>query len=73
MSLYRPLIEYFDREVKDMPGISADEVAQVIANALTAEKPKAHYQIGPGVKKMKNLAKFPPSIRDKMFYKAIYK
>ncbi len=73
LSLYMPLIEYFDREVKDIPGIPALEVAQVIADALSAEKPKAQYWIGPGANKMNSLAKFPRSIRDKMFYKAIYK
>ncbi len=73
LPLYMPLIEYFDREVKDIPSIPAVEVAKVIADALTAEKPKAHYLIGPGTKKMKNLARFPTSLRDKMFYKAINK
>jgi NADP-dependent 3-hydroxy acid dehydrogenase YdfG len=73
LSLYMPLIEYFDREVKDIPGIPALEVAKVITDALTAEKPKTEYLIGPGVKKMKNLARFPTNLRDKMFYKAIYK
>ena len=73
LSLYMPLIEYFDREVKNIPGISALQVAQVITDALTAEKPKTQYLIGPGVRKMKNIAKFPPGLRDKMFYKAIYK
>jgi short-subunit dehydrogenase len=73
LSLYMPLIEYFDREVKDIPGIPALEVAKVITAALTAEKPKTEYLIGPGVKKMKNLARFPTNIRDKMFSNAIYK
>ena len=73
LPLYMPLIEYFDNEVKDIPGIPAIEVAKVITDALIAEKPKSEYLIGPGAKKMKNLAKLPPKLRDKMFDKAIYK
>ena len=73
LTLYMPLIEYFDKEVKDIPGIPALDVAHVIADALTAESPKSQYLIGPGAKKMKNLAKFPPGLRDKMFHKTIYK
>ena len=73
LSLYMPLIEYFDREVKDIPGIPAIEVAKVITDALTNESPKSQYLIGPGSKKMKNLAKLPPKLRDKMFDNAIYK
>ena len=38
----------------------------------TSEKRKAHYQIGPGAKKMKNLARLPVGLRDWLLYKAIY-
>lgn len=72
-TIYKPLIEYFDREVKELPGIPAAEVAQVIEAALTVDNPKPQYLVGPGAKKMKNLAKLPVSLRDKMLYNAIYK
>jgi len=70
--LYAPLIEYFDREVKDLPGISPHEVGAVVAQALTTKKPKAQYLVGPGAKKMKNLAHLPVGLRDSLLYKAIY-
>ena len=71
--VYKSLIEYFDKEVKDIPGIEAVKVAGTIEKALTDKKPKIKYLIGPGAKKMDSLRKFSPRIRDKMLYKAIYK
>jgi len=70
---YLPLIEYFDKEVKDLPGIEAIEVARTIHDAISQPKPKAQYLIGPGAKKMKVLSRFPMGLRDNMLYKAIYK
>jgi len=71
-SLYSPLIEFFDREVKGIPGIAPIEVARVVARALKAKQPKAQYLIGPGAKKMKNLARLPVGLRDRMMCQAIY-
>jgi short-subunit dehydrogenase len=71
--LYSTQMEYFDREVKDLPGIEAVEVAKIIADSISNEKPKAQYLVGPGAKKMKMLARFPRAMRDNMLYKAIYK
>ena len=71
--LYRTQIEYFDREVKNLPSIEASEAAEMISRALTDEKPKMQYLVGPGAKKMKILALFPPKMRGKMLYKAIFK
>ena len=71
--LYSTQMEYFDREVKNLPGIEAVEVAKVIADAVSNVKTKAQYLVGPGAKKMKMLACFPQAIRDNMLYKAIYK
>jgi len=70
---YGLLIEYFDKEVKDIPGIEAIEVAKIICDALSSSKPKAQYLIGPGTKKMKMLAGFPRKMRENMLFKAIYK
>lgn len=72
VELYRPLIEFFDREVKNLPGIAPVEVARVVERTLTAVKPKAHALIGPGARKMKNLARLPVGLRDWMLSKALY-
>jgi NAD(P)-dependent dehydrogenase (short-subunit alcohol dehydrogenase family) len=72
-ALYKTLIEYFDKEVKDIPGIEAIEVAKKIGDAIIDNNPKSQYLIGPGAKKMRVLGKFPAKMRDKMLYKAIYK
>lgn len=72
LDLYSPLFGFFDREVKNLPGISPEEVALVVAHAFSAPRPRAHYLIGPGAKKMRNLARLPLRARDFLFYKALY-
>ena len=71
--VYKTLIEYFDKEVKNIPGIEAIKVSETIEKALTDKKPKIKYLIGPGAKKMDILRKFPVKMRDKMLFKAVYK
>jgi short-subunit dehydrogenase len=70
---YLTLIEYFDKEVKNIPGIEAIEVAKIISRAIMEEKPKTQYLVGPGAKKMKMLSRFPVKMRDNMLYIAIHK
>lgn len=71
--LYAPLLDFFDREVKDLPGIKPGEVAAIVARALMDIRPKAQYLIGPGAKKMKNLRHLPSALRDQLMYKTIYR
>jgi NAD(P)-dependent dehydrogenase (short-subunit alcohol dehydrogenase family) len=72
MKLYTPLFEFFDREVRNLPGIPPEEVARVVARALKADKPKAQYLVGPGARKMRNLARLPRRLRDALMSKALY-
>ena len=72
LELYAPLFEFFDREVKDLPGIPPEQVAQVVAEALTARRPKPEYLVGPGARKMRNLSRLPRGLREGMMYKAMY-
>jgi len=72
VELYTSLIEFFDREVKNLPGIPPLEVGRVAAKSLMTAKPKAHYLIGPGARKMKYLSRLPIRLRDWLFYSAIY-
>ena len=71
--VYKTLIEYFDKEVKNIPGIEAIKVSETIEKALTDKKPKIKYLIGPGAKKMDILRRFPVKMRDKMLFKVVYK
>ena len=73
VELYRPLFEFFDGEVKNLPGIPPDEVGKIVGLALTSEKPKPEYLVGPGARKMRNLARLPRGLRDRMMYQALYK
>jgi NAD(P)-dependent dehydrogenase (short-subunit alcohol dehydrogenase family) len=72
VELYTPLIDFFDREVKDLPGVPPDEVAKKVADAMTSARPKPHPLVGPGARKMKNLARLPIRLRDRMLAAAIY-
>jgi NAD(P)-dependent dehydrogenase (short-subunit alcohol dehydrogenase family) len=72
VELYRPLIEFFDREVKELPGVPPEVVAEAVARTLMAERPRAHAQVGPGARKMRNLARLPIGLRDRLLHKAIY-
>jgi len=72
VELYRPLWDFFDREVKDLPGIPPVEVGKVVARALTTARPKPHYLVGPGARKMRILARLPVGLRDRLFFKTIY-
>jgi len=73
VELYRPLFEFFDGEVKNLPGIPPDEVGNIVAQALTSERPKGEYLVGPGARKMKNLARLPRGLRDRMMCQALCK
>lgn len=72
LELYSPLFEFFDREVKDLPGIPPEEVAMVVAKALTSPKPKSQYLVGPGARKMRNLSRLPRGLREGLMYKTLY-
>lgn len=72
LELYSPLFEFFDREVKDLPGIQPERVAQVVAQALTVSRPKSQYLVGPGARKMRNLSRLPRWLREGLMYKALY-
>ena len=73
LKLYSTLIEYFDKEVKNIPGIEPLEVAKVISKVLVEDKPKTEYLVGPGARKMKMLSRFPTKMRDNMLYNAIHR
>ncbi|MGD2123387.1 MAG: SDR family oxidoreductase [Gemmatimonadota bacterium] len=72
LELYSPLFQFFDREVKDLPGIGPEEAAKVVAEALSAPKPRAQYLVGPGARKMRNLARLPRGFRDGLICKRLY-
>jgi NAD(P)-dependent dehydrogenase (short-subunit alcohol dehydrogenase family) len=73
LALYSPLFAFFDREVKGLPGIPPEDVARVVARALTARAPKPQYLVGPGARKMRNLSRLPRGLREGLMYKALYR
>ena len=59
------------RDVVDLTRFYAGPLG-VAAQAMRAARPKTQYLIGPGARKMKNLARLPTRLRDWLMYKAIY-
>jgi hypothetical protein len=70
--LYAPLFRFFDREVRNLPGIRPEEVGRLVCRVLSARRPKAQYLIGPGARKMKNLAHLPVRLREFLMFQAIH-
>jgi NAD(P)-dependent dehydrogenase (short-subunit alcohol dehydrogenase family) len=53
-------------------GVSADEVAKAVAHALTAEKPRTRYLVGPDAKRRARLQAFPDRVRDRMLQRFLF-
>jgi NAD(P)-dependent dehydrogenase (short-subunit alcohol dehydrogenase family) len=70
--LYRPLVEFFDQRVRDLPAVKADVVARRIGDILSSPRPRAHDVVAPGARKMRNLAMVPVGLRDRLLASALY-
>ena len=70
--LYEPLIAFFDTEVRKIPGSPPEEVGKLVGRILAATNAKAEYMVGPGARKMKNLARLPRGLREELMYQAVY-
>jgi hypothetical protein len=67
MELYAPLIEIGKRLGEQPRGIlPASRVADEVLHALTSERPKVRYLVGPGPKKAARLAWIPVRLRDSL-------
>lgn len=67
LDLYAPLIELGQKLADNPPEIlPASRVAEQVAHALSAKKPKVRYLVGPGAKKAAKLARMPVRLRDWM-------
>jgi NADP-dependent 3-hydroxy acid dehydrogenase YdfG len=45
---------------------------EAVAEVLTSRKAKPQYLVGPGARKMRNLARLPRSLRGGLMYRALY-
>jgi NAD(P)-dependent dehydrogenase (short-subunit alcohol dehydrogenase family) len=71
--LYAPLRRFGDRLNEQIKKIPALEVAKVVANSLSKNKPKSFYIVGSDAKIAAKAARLPKSILDWMILKRIQK
>ncbi|MCB0115057.1 MAG: SDR family oxidoreductase [Caldilineaceae bacterium] len=64
--LYGPLIDKALKSVESAGGIPAEEVAENVAHALTAEKPRVRYIVGRDAQIRRWIERLPDSLRDKL-------
>lgn len=64
--LYGPLIDHALKEVASIHGIPADEVAEVVAHALTAPKPHIRYVVGRDAQIRRWIERLPDALRDRI-------
>jgi NAD(P)-dependent dehydrogenase (short-subunit alcohol dehydrogenase family) len=71
--LYAPLRRFGDRLNTELKKIPADEVAKIVAHALTSKKPKPYYLVGKDAKGAARAARFPKGLLDWAILKRIQK
>ncbi len=65
-SLYAPVLKLLRKLNENPKGIPAEEVAEVVADALTESNPDNRYLVGKDAKALALLRKLPDSLRDKL-------
>ncbi len=70
---YRVFREYGDRMISDLKKIPAQEAADVVETAFTAENPKPVYLVGSDARRARKVGRFPKRLLDWMILKLIHK
>jgi hypothetical protein len=52
--------------------VPAEEVAKAVEHALTAERPKARYLVGPDAKRRARLERLPDRLRDRLLTRFLF-
>jgi NAD(P)-dependent dehydrogenase (short-subunit alcohol dehydrogenase family) len=66
--LYGPVIDFMLKMISQTEGLSPDEVAQAVAHALTAPRPKTRYLVGRDAKIRVWLERLPTRWRDRLIF-----
>lgn len=68
LALYGPRIAKFRKVVERTArmGIPAERCAKVVGKAMTAERPRAHYLVGPDARLLAQVSKLPPALSDRV-------
>jgi NAD(P)-dependent dehydrogenase (short-subunit alcohol dehydrogenase family) len=75
VELYGERIEQFRRlaaQRSSTAGAPAADVARVVEHALTAEKPKARYLVGPDAKRRARVELLPARLRDRVLERFLF-
>jgi NAD(P)-dependent dehydrogenase (short-subunit alcohol dehydrogenase family) len=74
-ALYGERVERFRRLAAQRAehAVPADEVAQAVEHALTAEKPKTRYVVGPDAKRRGRVEKLPDRVRDRLLSRFLFR
>jgi len=74
LALYGARIEAFRRAAAQRAahGIPPDEVAKAVEHALTAERPRTRYLVGPDAKRRAFLQRLPDRLRDRILERVIF-
>ena len=72
--LYGARIDRFRRLAaqRSANGVPADEVAGAVEHALTAEKPKTRYVVGPDAKRRGRVERLPDRLRDRVLTRFLF-
>ena len=72
--LYGARVERFRHvaAARSANGVPAEEVAKAVEHALTAEKPRTRYIVGPDAKKRARLEKLPDRLRDRVLTRFLF-
>ena len=63
-TFYQPAIDFLRRDVANMSGIPAVNVARAVEHALTAPRPKTRYLVGRDARLGARIARLPDRLRD---------
>jgi NAD(P)-dependent dehydrogenase (short-subunit alcohol dehydrogenase family) len=71
---YGPRIAAFREKAaaRSAKGVAADEVAKVVERALTAERPRTRYLVGPDAKRRARLQALPDRARDRLLQRFLF-
>jgi len=75
VALYGERVEQFRRlaaKRSSTAGVPAADVAKVVEHALTAEKPKARYLVGPDAKRRARVELLPDRLRDRVLTRFLF-
>lgn len=73
LKLYQKLYLAYEKLIAEQKYLPPETVAESVYHAFTAKNPKRHYLVGKDAKAAAFIERLPEGVRDRLFYKSIYK